>query len=121
VAASDVRLPLTRPEISGELVVASGVIAKLAGVEARSTYGVMAMQVSPMKRLARLRKSSLTDGVSVEVVDEGLHIGLHVVMERGVNLAQVTANLQEQVRYRLETVAGIPVADITVRVEDLAD
>ena len=66
-------------------------------------------------------KDSLADGVTVEVVDDVLHIGLHVVMERGVNLAQVTANLQEQVRYRVEKVAGIPVAEITVRVEDLQD
>jgi uncharacterized alkaline shock family protein YloU len=121
VAASDLRMPLAGPGMAGEVVVASTVVAKLAGVEARATYGVMAMQVSPVKRLARLRKASLTDGVSVDVVEGSLHIGLHVVMERGVNLAQVTANLQEQVRYRLEKVAGIPVADITVRVEDLAD
>ena len=48
-------------------------------------------------------------------------IGLRVVMERGVNIAQVTANLQEQVRYQLERVSGIPVGQINVRVEDLQD
>ena len=43
-------------------------------------------------------------------------------MERGVNLAQVTANLQEQVRYRgREQVGGVPVGEINVRVEDLQD
>ena len=121
MAASELRIPLTGPGILGEVVVAPGVVAKLAGAAARATYGVVAMQVSPMKLLARLRKGSLADGVTVEVVDDDLHIGLHVVMERGVNLAQVTANLQEQVRYRVEKVAGIPVADIAVRVEDLQD
>jgi uncharacterized alkaline shock family protein YloU len=121
VTSSELRIPLTGPGISGDLVVASTVIAKLAGAEARATYGVVAMQVSTMKRLTRLGKDSVADGVAVDVTDEALHIGLHVVMERGVNLAQVTANLQEQVRYRVEKVAGIPVADITVRVEDLQD
>jgi uncharacterized alkaline shock family protein YloU len=121
VAASELRIPLGSPGVSGELVVAGAVIAKLAGIEARATYGVVAMPVSAMKRLARLRKGSPTDGVSVDIVDDALRIDLHVIMERGVNLAQVTANLQEQVRYRVEKVAGIPVADITVRVEDLQD
>ena len=39
----------------------------------------------------------------------------------GVNIAQVTANLQEQVRYQVEGVGGVPVGDINVRVEDLQD
>ena len=50
-----------------------------------------------------------------------MDIGLHVVMERGVNIAQVTANLQEQVRYQVERVGGVPVGEISVRVEDLQD
>jgi len=50
-----------------------------------------------------------------------VRIELHVAMERGVNLAQVTANLQEQVRYQVEGVAGVPVEEINVRVEDLED
>lgn len=121
MGGNEVRLPLSGAGVSGELVVAPVVVAKLAGAEARSTYGIVAMQVSPVKRLARLGKGSFTDGVVVEVAEDGLHINLHVIMERGVNLAQVTLNLQEQVRYRVEKVAGVPVADITVRVEDLQD
>lgn len=117
--ASDIRIPIDGPGISGEVVVAHDVVAKLAGAEARATYGVVGMQASPIRRLARLGRGSLLDGVEVEAADGGLRIALHVVMERGVNLAQVTANVQEQVRYRLERVAGIPVADIHVRVEDL--
>jgi uncharacterized alkaline shock family protein YloU len=121
MAAPEIKIPLSGPGISGEVIVAPLVVAKLAGTEARATYGVVAMQLSPMKRLFRLRKGALTDGVEIEVADDALRIGLHVIMERGVNLAQVTANLQDQVRYRIEKVAGIPIADIAVRVEDLQD
>ena len=121
MAATELKIPLSGPGISGELVVTALVVAKLAGGEARATYGVVAMQASPMRRLARLRKGSVTDGVAVEVVDDALRIGLHVVMERGVNLARVTANLQEQVRYQVGEVGGVPVGDISVRVEDLQD
>lgn len=119
MTASDLKIPFGGSGISGDLVVAAAVIAKMAGAEARATYGVVGMQVSAIRRLTRLGKGSVTDGVEVAVAEDGAHICVHVVMERGVNLAQVTANLQEQVRYRIERVAGIPVADIAVRVEDL--
>ena len=107
--------------MSGGVSVSLQVIAKLADKAARATYGVVGMESSPMRRLARFLKGSLTEGVEVEVEGEAVSIELHVAMERGVNLAQVTANLQEQVRYQVEGVAGVPVDEITVRVEDLED
>jgi uncharacterized alkaline shock family protein YloU len=61
------------------------------------------------------------DGVEVAVQDGRANIALHVVMERGLNLAQVTANLQEQVRYQVGEVCGVPLGEVTVRVEDLQD
>jgi uncharacterized alkaline shock family protein YloU len=42
-------------------------------------------------------------------------------MERGVNLSQVTANLVEQVRYQVGQVGGVPLGEVSVRVEDLQD
>jgi uncharacterized alkaline shock family protein YloU len=121
VTGSDVSLPISGTGLRGQVVVSHLVIAKLAGTAARGTYGVLAMQASPIRRLARFFRGSLTEGVEVEIVGEAVNIGLHVVMERGLNLAQVTANLQDQVRYAVERVAGVPVAEISVRVEDLKD
>jgi uncharacterized alkaline shock family protein YloU len=121
MAGDDLILPIAAPGPPGEVVVAPVVVAKVAGSAARATYGVVRMESSPMRRLARLIKGSLTEGVGVDIEEGAARIELHVAMERGVNLAQVTANLQEQVRYQVEQVAGVPVSDITVRVEDLED
>ena len=66
-------------------------------------------------------RGSRTEGVEVDIADGAANIGLHVVMERGVNLAQVTANLLEQVRYQVAEIGGVPVGQISVRVEDLQD
>jgi uncharacterized alkaline shock family protein YloU len=101
--------------------VAHQVVAKLAGKAASATYGVVAMQERPIRRFARLFRGAFMEGVEVHVDRDRASIGLHVVMERGVNLAQVTANLKEQVRYQLEEVAGLPLGEISVRVEDLQD
>jgi len=121
VSQADLRMPFTGPGLSGGVTVSLQVIAKLAGKAARATYGVVAMQEPPIKKLARFFRGSFSEGVELEVGESSVDIGLHVVMERGVNIAQVTANLREQVRYQVERVGGVPVGEVNVRVEDLQD
>ena len=121
MSTTDLKIPFRSPDLAGGVTVSHQVIAKLAGKAARATYGVVAMQERPMRKLAHLFRGSFTDGVEVAIEDGRANIGLHVVMERGVNLAQVTANLQEQVRYQVGQVCGVPLGEISVRVEDLQD
>ena len=121
MSSVDLRIPFASPELAGGVTIAHQVIAKLAGKAARATYGVVAMQEKPMRRLSHFLRSSFLDGVEVAIQDGRANIALHVVMERGVNLAQVTANLQEQVRYQVGQVCGVPLGEVTVRVEDLQD
>ena len=121
MSSPDLHIPFASPGLDGGITVAHQVIAKLAGKAARATYGVVAMQEPPVRKLARFFRGSLTEGVEVAIDDGVANIGLHVIMERGVNLAQVTANLQEQVRYQVGEIGGVPLGQINVRVEDLQD
>jgi len=121
MSSSDLHIPFLSADLEGGITVAHQVIAKLAGKAARATYGVVGMQEPPVRKLARFFRGALTEGVEVDITDDAANIGLHVVMERGVNLSQVTANLQEQVRYQVAAVGGVPVGEINVRVEDLQD
>jgi uncharacterized alkaline shock family protein YloU len=113
--------PTLPPADAGGVTIADVVVGKLAGRAARTTYGVVAMHSSPVRKVAGLFRNPLTGGVDVEMRDGAAHIVLHVVMERGVNLAQVTATLQEQVRYEVEHRSGVAVTDVVVRVEDLRE
>lgn len=121
MSSADLKIPFATPGLSGGVTVAHQVIAKLAGKAARATYGVVAMQERPIRKLAHLFRGSVTEGVEVAIEGGKANIGLHVVMERGVNLAQVTANLVEQVRYQVGDVGGVPLGEVSVRVEDLQD
>jgi uncharacterized alkaline shock family protein YloU len=121
VPPADLKIPFSAPGLAGGVTIAHQVIAKIAGKAARATYGVVAMQEKPMRRLSHFLRSSFLDGVEVAVEEGRANIALHVVMERGLNLAQVTANLQEQVRYQVGEVGGVPLGEVTVRVEDLQD
>jgi len=121
VPQADLRIPFASKDVGGGVTIAHQVIAKLAGMAARATYGVVGMQEPAVRKIARFFRGSVTEGVELAVGEGAVDIGLHVVMERGVNIAQVTANLREQVRYQVERVGGVPVGDINVRVEDLQD
>ena len=96
-------------------------IAKLAGHAAQATYGVVGMRRSQVHRITQMLRGALVEGIQVESEGEAARITLHVVMERGTNLAQITANLQDQVRYQVEQLGGVPVSAIIVRVEDLRE
>jgi uncharacterized alkaline shock family protein YloU len=109
------------PANGGGVIIADTAIIKLAGRAARTTYGVVDLHSSPVRKVAELFRGQLTEGVEVEIRDEAAHITLHVIMERGVNLSQVTATLQEQVRYEVERNSGLKVAEVVVHVEDLRE
>jgi len=96
-------------------------VAKLAGHAARTTYGVVDLRSAPIRRVAGLFRGALTEGVEVVVRDGTARVRLHVVMERGVNVAQVTAILRDQVAYQIEHTTGLRVPEVDVRVEDLRE
>ncbi len=119
MADSEIKLPPSSAHTGGDITVADLVVAKLAGRAAQLTYGVVGMRESPLAGIARLFKGPFTKGVDVDLHEGRADVTLHVVMERGINLAQVTENLREQVRFEVESQSGVTVGQINVRVEDV--
>ena len=117
---TELKASLPNDAHEGDVMIADLVIAKLAGHAARSTYGVVDMRRSSVTALRRIfRGGSFVAGVEVEVREGQARIGLHVVMERGLKLSEVTATLEQQVRFEVERVAGVNVSEVNVRVEDV--
>jgi uncharacterized alkaline shock family protein YloU len=112
-AASSLAPPLGRISISHEAV------AHIVGRVAAEAYGVVGMAArGPRLRLPtrdRLR-AGITVGGSAE---EGVTIQLSVVVEYGLNLAEVASTLRNRVRYEVERLTGLPVAEVDVRIEDV--
>ncbi len=107
-------------DLGGEVTVADAVIAKLAGqggaahVRSRRHCAAHASAVS-----AVCCRDSFTEGVEIDAHESHADIGLHVVIERGLNLAEVTRTLEDQVRFEVERIAGVRVGQVSVRVEDV--
>ncbi len=102
--------------ISGSLSVSNDVIADIAGYAAMSCYGVvgMAEQLQGAESVRLLAGQRLRKGVLVSSNEEGLKVDLHVVLENGVNMKSVCANLASAVTFTLQEIAEIDPAKLKI-------
>jgi uncharacterized alkaline shock family protein YloU len=102
----------------GRITIAPDTIAQLVGHTAAECYGVVAM--GGKSRVARmLTRERATQGIDVEPRDDGLVVDLHVVLEYGLNLAEVAATIRSRVAYEVERLTGLTVAAVEVHIEDV--
>jgi uncharacterized alkaline shock family protein YloU len=112
-AASSLSSPLGRISISHEAV------AHIVGRVAAEAYGVVGMAPrSPRERL--VTRDRLRQGITIRgSAEEGVTIELSIVVEYGLNLAEVASTLRNRVRYEVERLTGLNVADVEVRIQDV--
>jgi uncharacterized alkaline shock family protein YloU len=105
--------------VVGCVNIANDVLADLAGYAALESYGIVGMAsqtlrdgVAQLLPAAKLRK-----GVKVASAEDGIVADLYVIIEFGTNLAEVSHNLANRVRYVLENTADVKVANVDVHVQ----
>ena len=102
------------------MTIAADAVAQIVGRTVAQCYGVVAMVPrgrAPVGRL--LDRGRLTRGIVVRGGSDGLALDLHVVVEYGLNLAEVAATIRSQVAYEVERLTGLPVASIDVHIRDV--
>ncbi len=105
--------------VPGEITITTDAIAQLAGLTAAECYGVVGAQPKG-GRLGRLVSRDKPErGVEVVRTPDGLVITLRVVIEHGLNLAEVTSTVRSHVRYEVTRLTGIPTASVDVVVADV--
>ena len=115
-------MPLKSGTVYGNVIISDDCIAKIAAVEAMHCIGVVGMAFrSKADQLASLlKKDSVTKGVKVISSDKReLVLQLHVIAEYGVNLAVISKNIIENVKYAIKTMTGYDVKKVEVSVEGL--
>ena len=103
----------------GRVTIANGAVAQIVGHTAAECYGVVGMAGRGGRVGRLLARDRLTQGIDVERADGGVAIDLHVVVEYGLNLAEVAATLRSRVAYEIERLTGLRVARVEVHIEDL--
>lgn len=104
---------------SGNLIIDLDVISQYAGSVAVECFGIVGMAaVSVADGLVKmLKKDSLTRGISVEMKDGKFTLDFHVIVSYGVNIRAVSANLANNVKYKVEEYTGFEIDKINIYVE----
>ncbi len=103
----------------GEVSIANSVISEIAGAVATKCYGVVGMASRNKKDgiVNLLKSDSMSRGISVSVVDEGVVVEIHLIVEYGININTVCKSIVNRVRYTIENAVGIKVNRVNVKVE----
>ena len=100
----------------GRITISHDAVAHIVGRVAAEAYGVVGM--ASRKRL--LTRDRLRQGVPVRGRgDDAVTIELSVVVEYGLNLAEVASTLRNRVQYEVERLTGLQVKDVEVRIQDV--
>jgi uncharacterized alkaline shock family protein YloU len=106
--ADDLTLELER----GRLVISREAVGEIVAEAALGCYGVVGLSAG-----TRMRRMLRREGVSVDGDASALRIGLHVVVEHGLNLAEVAGTIRSQVAYEVERLTGLSVAAVEVHIQ----
>ena len=110
----------------GRITISSDAIAHVVGETARECYGVVGMAArGPVGKLLGRRERS-TQGIQIargsaygEGDGDGVTIDLHVVVEYGLNLAEVASTIRNRVSYEVGRLTGLPIRAVEVHVDDV--
>ncbi|MGI5939548.1 MAG: Asp23/Gls24 family envelope stress response protein [Thermoleophilia bacterium] len=105
--------------VGGNLVVTDRAITDIVGWTVLECYGVVGM-ASPNLRLgvaSLLSRDHLHQGIKVEQNGDQLRIKLYIIVEYGLNVAEVAGIVRSQVAYNVEKMTGRPVAGLHIYVQ----
>jgi len=102
----------------GRITISSDAIAHIVGETARECYGVVGMASrGPVGKLLGKRER-LKQGIQIARDPEGgVTIDLHVVVEYGLNLAEVASTVRNRVSYEAARLTGLPVRSVEVHID----
>jgi uncharacterized alkaline shock family protein YloU len=102
----------------GRITISADVVAQIVARVAAECYGVVGMSArGRVGRLLALGRE--TQGIEVGGDAAGVTIELYVVVEYGLNLAEVGATIRSRVAYEVERLTGLPVASVEVHIRDV--
>jgi uncharacterized alkaline shock family protein YloU len=110
----------------GKISVAQNVVQKIAGVACREISGVHAMGSGTTRAFGAIRERipgssgpNVAQGVGVEVGETQAAVDLDIVVEYGVNVADLGRSIQRNVKQSIERMTGLEVVEVNVSVDDV--
>ena len=104
----------------GTVKIANDVVATIAGLAAADVEGIAGMSGGFSGGIAEmLGRKNLTKGVKVEVGTETTTIEIFCIVEYGVSIPKVAADVQTKVKNAVETMTGLVASAINIHVQGI--
>ena len=101
----------------GEVHVADEVVAIIAGLAATEVEGVASLAGNITNELvSKLGMKNLSKGVKVEVAEKTVSVEVALNISYGYSIPEVSEKVQEKVKSAIETMTGLSVAIVNVRI-----
>ncbi len=101
----------------GDIQIADDVIAIIAGLAATEVDGVAKMYGNITNELiGKLGMKNLSKGVKVLVTPDEVKVDLSLELKYGYSVLEVSKKVQEKVKQALETMTGLDVKSVRVRI-----
>ncbi len=107
----------------GQIAINDEVIARIAGMAALESYGIVAMVSRSIVKdsiVQLLGKDNVAKGIRIESDEEGLIINLYAIFAYGVRVSEVATNVMSKVKYILESIVGVKVKSVNIHVEGVS-
>jgi uncharacterized alkaline shock family protein YloU len=105
--------------IGGHLNITDRAIADIVGWTVLECYGVVGMAAPNLRQgmASLLTRDRLHQGIKVEQAADQVRIKLYIILEYGLNVAEVAGNVRSQVAYNVEKMTGRPVSGLHIYVQ----
>ena len=105
---------------NGLIEMSNDVIATVVGGAATDVFGIVGM--ASKKQIKDnideiLRKENYSKGVVVRQEENGVAVDVYTIVSDGTKISEVSRNVQEKVKYNLETMLGVTANSVNVFVQ----
>lgn len=105
----------------GSIRIADDVVKVIAGLAAMDIKGVAGMSGGFAGGIAELLgRKNISRGIKVEVGEKEAAIDLSVIIDYGIRIPDVAAQIQESVKNAVERMTGLTVVEANVNVQGVA-
>ncbi len=105
----------------GKIRISPLAIAAIASQSVLECYGIVGM--ASKSRIGELTEALHRDhsrrGVEVQIEGDRITVNLYVIVEYGTRISEVARAAMSRVKFNLEKILGIPIAEVNVHVQGL--
>lgn len=107
---------------SGTIEIANEVIATVVGGAVTDVFGIVGMASKKQIKdniTEILGRENYARGVVVRQEENGVAVDVYTIVSYGTKISEVSRNVQEKVKYNLETMLGVVANSVNVFVQDV--